>query len=239
MRKLFTLSVCGAMVFLWVAAVWAGGIDNKTNWSVEYVRTLNRNAATDYADIVAYNPAGVIQMDDGMYGNISVHYIDKDYSNTIAGDESESTEPSYIPGVFALYKQDRWAAMFAFSNYGGGGKVEYDDGTWLSQQAGLGIIAAANSQLGAGGLPSTYYYTDISNQKIKAESMYLGYTLGGAYKINDMFSVSLGMRYIDASLESSGSITVSAANAYVNPLTQTQVNPDTTVRMSILWIKHR
>ena len=50
---------------MWVSTLWASGIDNKTNWSVDYLRSLNRNAATDYADIVAYNPAGKTLMDDG------------------------------------------------------------------------------------------------------------------------------------------------------------------------------
>jgi len=73
------ITVCCASV------VWAGGADNKTNWSAEYIRTLNRNAATDAADIVMYNPAGVMMMEDGLYGNISAHYIAKDYNNKITG----------------------------------------------------------------------------------------------------------------------------------------------------------
>ena len=47
----------------------AGGVDNKTNWSAEYIRTLNRNAATDYADIAAYNPAGTVKLDEGFIIN--------------------------------------------------------------------------------------------------------------------------------------------------------------------------
>ena len=41
-----------------VDAVMAGGIINKNNQSADYMRTLNRAAATDYADIAVYNPAG-------------------------------------------------------------------------------------------------------------------------------------------------------------------------------------
>jgi len=236
MRKCLIIGLLLAVVLFLVPSTWAGGIDNKTNWSVEYVRSLNRNASTDAADIAVYNPAGATHMEDGLYGNVSVHYVGKKYTNTIDGDDSETTEPSYIPGVFAVYKQERWAGMFAFSNYGGGGKVDYDDGTWTTQQAGLGIIAAANAKLDlaeAGGLlppaapfANLWYYADITDQNIEAESMYLGYTLGGAYQINDMFSVSLGARLIQASRDAKGSITVSAENSTVgtNPL----VNPDQT-----------
>ena len=47
-----------------VSTAYGGGIDNKTNWSAEYIRTLNRNAATDFADIAAYNPAGTVKLQD-------------------------------------------------------------------------------------------------------------------------------------------------------------------------------
>ena len=84
-RKLLVmLCIVGLTVFS-ASAIWAGGADNKTNWSAEYIRTLNRNAATDAADIVMYNPAGVMVMEDGLYGNISAHYIAKTYNNKING----------------------------------------------------------------------------------------------------------------------------------------------------------
>ena len=60
-----------------VSAAYAGAIDNKTNWSAEYIRTLNRNAATDYADIAAYNPAGTVKLQDGFILNGSLQYLGK------------------------------------------------------------------------------------------------------------------------------------------------------------------
>ena len=39
---------------------------------------------------------------------------------------------------------------------------------------------------------------------LEGESYFIGYTIGGAYKINDMFSVSLGARYVDASRDFKG-----------------------------------
>ena len=195
MKKILMLVACFSMAIGYSLQVWAGGIGNRTNWSVEYVRTLNRNAATDSADAVAYNPAGVMKMGDGLYGNLSIHMIDKNYSNKVNGQDLDSREPSYIPGLFAIYKQKRWAAMAALSNYGGGGKVDFSDGNWTTQKAGLGIISQANAQLNAAAAllpvpPSLLYYADITAQQLKAESLYLGYTFGGAFKINETISVS-------------------------------------------------
>jgi len=45
-------------------------IDNLSNMSVEWMRTANRNAATDRADIVVYNPGGITELPDGVAINI-------------------------------------------------------------------------------------------------------------------------------------------------------------------------
>ena len=67
-----------------VSAAYAGGIDNKTNWSAEWVRTLNRNAATDFADIAMYNPAGTVKLHEGFTINGSFQYGLKEYTNNVS-----------------------------------------------------------------------------------------------------------------------------------------------------------
>jgi long-chain fatty acid transport protein len=221
MRKGFILFCTAALVTVTAQPLLAGGIDNKHNWSAEYIRTLNRNAATDYADIVAYNPAGIMFMDNGSYVNLSAHYLGKTYTNTINGTDLESDKASVVPGTFAIYKTDKWSAFAGFTIPDGGGKVEYDNGNVTTRSAGLGIMAGANAALDAaqaGGLlppgvtASMLYYSGINSEKLHAESYYFGYTIGGAYKINDNVSVSAGVRFVDAHQESQASLTVSAAN---------------------------
>lgn len=77
MKKLFTLLFVGGLIFSTASPLIAGGVDNKHNFSAEYIRTLNRNAATDSADAVAYNPAGVVKMEDGLYVSLSGQYVKK------------------------------------------------------------------------------------------------------------------------------------------------------------------
>ena len=128
MKKiLVVLCVAGFIVSL-ASPLMAGGIVNKQNLSSEYLRTISRNAATDAADVTVYNPAGVMKMEDGIYGNLGLFYASKKYNNEIGGTDYDSDEPSLIPGLFALYKQDKWAGFFAFTIPGGGGKVDYKDG---------------------------------------------------------------------------------------------------------------
>lgn len=203
MKKLLAVMCVTSLIMFLSSPLMAGGIDNRTNWSAEYVRTFNRNAATDAADIALYNPAGTAEMDDGFYVNLSVHYINKVYENNINPGQnvihgaytkaSEQDEPSYIPGLFLVYKKARWSVFSAFSNHGGGGEVDFSNGSFSARQLAYGMWSG-NAQIAAicGG-PGA-----ISNELTKAKSHYKGYSFGAAYQLNDMFAVSLGTKTIDA-----------------------------------------
>jgi long-chain fatty acid transport protein len=174
------------LLLLTASPLYAGAIINKSNQSVDYLRTFNRAAATDYADVAHYNPAGIMKMDSGGYAKLDLMYFAKDYSNTVPGlGELSQDEPSITPGLFTLYKSDKWAAYFTAVVVAGGGEVDYTKGNVRSVQTllALGVPGAA--------LP-------LVPQRVQADSVYMGYTIGGAYAINDMFSVSLGARYVDA-----------------------------------------
>lgn len=188
--------------------LWAGGVVNKTNLSAEYIRTLNRNAATDSADAVAYNPAGVMKMANGSYFNISMQYLLKDYGSTTANNfdalgngHFSSDEPSAIPSIFGIYKKDRWAAFASLTVPGGGGKVKFDQGNATTAIAAQQI---KNHGLLAAGV------LGIVSQRLEAESYYIGLTMGGAYAVNDKLSVAGGIRHVDATSELRGELNLNA-----------------------------
>jgi len=215
MKKLFVFLFVVGLIFSVASPLVAGGIVNKQNFSVEYLRTFSRNAATDAADAVAYNPAGVMKMEDGGYVDLGVFHAPKVYSNTIGGTKYKADEPSAIPGLFGLYRQDRWAAFAAFTVPAGGGKVAYEEGNATTMAIGQAFMAGANLTLTGLGVPAMFHYNTIKNQSLEADSFYYGYTAGGAYAVNDMVSVSLGVRYIDAHKEAKGLVIISAP---ANPL---------------------
>jgi len=206
--KKTVIFLCVAGLFIFCASpLWAGGIVNKQNLSTEYIRTLNRNAATDAADITVYNPAGVMKMENGTYVNLSVMYFAKDYSNDIAGyDELETDEPSIIPGLFAVYKQDKWAGFFAVTIPGGGGLVDYASGSQTTYDMAMALIAHPM-------LP----FDTLDSMELEAESVYTGYTFGGAFEINNMISVSAGLRYIDAFKNIDGTVVLSVGGLMSTP----------------------
>jgi long-chain fatty acid transport protein len=198
MRK--RLIGCGIAVLVLglASSLYAGGIINKQNLSADYIRTLNRNAATDSADAVAFNPAGTAMMQNGLYVRADAVYLLKDYSNQLPSAPAvfnygtlDSNEPSLIPGLFAVYKQDRWAAFFGVTIPGGGGYVDFKDGNARTVLLGVGYAGAFGAPTG--------------QQTIEAESYYIGYSFGGSYKIFDSLSIGGGVRYVDAYQEFKGS----------------------------------
>jgi long-chain fatty acid transport protein len=191
MKKLFVFLYVAGLMGAIASPLFAGGIENKHNWSAEWVRTLNRNAATDSADAVAYNPAGVMKMDNGFYLNGSGQYGLKDYSNTFQGTKYETDEPDFIPSLFALYKKDKWAAYGAITIVVAGGRIDYTNGDTTTYILAQRILAATALDT-------------LSSHRLEGKAYSTGYTFGGAYAINDMISVSLGARYVDAFREFKG-----------------------------------
>ncbi len=233
----------GAIVLLCLLAMaasplYAGGIINKNNQSADYMRTLNRSAATDHPDIAVYNPAGIMKMENGAYAKIDALYFNKDYSNDVPGfGRLNADTPSVIPGAFALYKRDRWAGFFAFTIPAGGGELDYEDGNARTVALSQGVAAQANALLapaiGAGLLPPTAAYSQIDDMSLEVkQSSVLGFTLGGSFALNDMFSFAAGVRYSTGTREFDGETTISAVttipgvNAPLNPSLRLEEDAD-------------
>lgn len=215
MKKLLAILFLSSLVLFTSSPLIAGGITNKQNLSIEYIRTSSRNATIDSADAAVFNPAGATQMEDGFYINGGAFYAFKDYSNTIGGIEYSSDEPSIVPSLIGLYKKGNWAAFGAFTIPYGGGKVVYDRGNVTTMGYGTQLITGINQLLrlppppaGPGlGLPFDAYAT-INSHSMEAESIGYGLTFGGAYQFNDLISLALGARFIKAEKQAQASISI-------------------------------
>ena len=190
MKKKYRLVIPCLAVSFFAQSAFADGIVNKQSLSVDYARSFTRHAATDYADIVVYNPAGVMKIENGNYVKLDFVTVNKNYTNTVPGmgEFDQDDTLSIIPSFFALYKQNKWAIFFAFTIPGGGGIVDYTKGNATTVQVSGALLASSQ-------------YTTIEDMSLDAKSYYTGYTLGGAYAINDIWSFSAGLRYIDANVE--------------------------------------
>jgi len=229
--KKFSLLLTLAVLMV-SSSVFAGSIDYLSNQSAKYLMTLaGRTAATDGADIVAYNPAGTALMGEGFFIDVSNQTLFKPYSQDVTTnyalfnpqiDETykQDTATYLLPNVYAVYNFGQLGAgkLAAYAQLGvvaGGGSLEWD-GT-------AGVVAAAFST--AGKLSTTAGAgTTLLNgvdAKLKASSVYYAFGGGLAYSfLDDMISVSAGTRYNmpKRSGELSGTLnytTAGAAGPYV------------------------
>ena len=176
--------------------VFAGGLLTNMNQSAQYVRMLSRNASTEI-DAVYFNPAGLIQMEDGFYGGLHNQTIfqyrtiesfhpflnDSEYEGDI--------KAPLFPSVFAAYKKDKWAFSLGFGLNGGGGTAVFDEGIPTFEKP-LSMLVPG---LQAVGVPATGYDADLF---LDAWSVFYGTQFNVSYKISDVISASVGARWIHA-----------------------------------------
>jgi len=192
MRKYLVFLCVVALVFVGASAVFASGMENKNNFSADYVRTLNRAAATDSADAAVYNPAGTTQLKNGLHLSLNNQYIIKKQGHKMEqndinsawgtyGYEFEDTKPvPLLPSFFAVYKQDQFAGFVGFYVPAGGGSVEYTQNTYSA----LTYFANANVK-------------DSVETKLSSTSVYYGILVGGAFEVvKDLVSVSAGGKIV-------------------------------------------
>lgn len=195
--KAYRLSALCIAVLVMAATANAGNVDLISSRSVDFLRNMARNAATNGADLVSYNPAGLVYLEPGFHINASSQTLLKNYevSGILPGESEatqfESTEPTLsLPGLYAVYKQCRWALYGAFTVPAGGGRLVYEEG--------LPALAFAETALQQAVYGSPYIFASMVDGEVDGSSMYLAGTFGGSYMISDVFSVGLAGRYTSA-----------------------------------------
>ena len=199
-------------LLLMVSIAFGGGIVENTNQSAEFHRMLARNASTDL-DAVFFNPAGLTKLDDGMHVYLSSQTIwqgreitsDFPYLNS---DTFEGTTFAPVfPNFYAAYKMGSLVLAAGLVPVGGGGSATFDDGLPSFEAP----IASLVPLLGPTGV--TDYTVDVA---FEGSSIYMGGQFLASYAINDMISLSAGVRYFKAS------------NSYVGHLRDIKVQGATT-----------
>ncbi len=184
--------------------LFAGGIVTNTNQSAQFIRTLNQNATTGVT-AAYFNPAGLVFLPDGIHISISNQSIfqTKTSATTDARYRNEEWEGTVtaiaFPNIYVAYKTGNMAFAGGFVPIGGGGGAVYDDGLPYfesSLASAVGIPAQyVSDQYPAEAGNITGYSMDA---EFEGTSVYYGFQGVGAYKISDMISVGLGVRYIMA-----------------------------------------
>ena len=183
---------------LFAGAAVGSNIDYLSNRSANYLMNFARNAATQGADLVTYNPAGLVFLDEGFHVSLGNQFLLKDYSieavpywDTTTTVTYESTKPTlFLPDLYTVYRTGDWAVYGAFTAPAGGGSLDYKDGIYA-----IPLIETAYRRA-IGGSP--YYFAIMNDGYMDASSVYLGGTLGASYAVSDMISFGLAGRYVSA-----------------------------------------
>ncbi len=203
-----------AAVMIAASVASAGNIDYLTNRSVSYFRNFTRNSATDGADLVSYNPAGLVHMGDGLHLSFGNEFFLKDYEITVedpywetpaedAAVTYESTEPTlFFPDLYAVYRTGDLALFGAFTVPAGGGSLDYPDGIYSMPLVETGLQQALRQD--------TTVFALMDEGWIEASSQYLAGTLGASYLLTECLSAGLAGRYVTArrSYEGAGTFTI-------------------------------
>ncbi|OPL17760.1 MAG: hypothetical protein AVO35_08855 [Candidatus Aegiribacteria sp. MLS_C] len=176
--------------------VLASNIDYLTNRSVSYFRNFARNPATDGADLVTYNPAGLVFLEEGFHVSFGNQFLLKDYTieavpfwDTTTTETYESTEPTlFLPDLYTVYRTADLAVFGSFTAPAGGGSLDYKEGVYAMSLIETGLQQALNM--------NPYYFAVMDGGNLKASSQYLAGTLGGSYAFSDIFSMGLAGRYV-------------------------------------------
>ena len=194
------------LVSLVTTTAFAGGILTNTNPSARFARLVALDASTN-ADAAYYNPAGTIKLSEGFhftFSNQSVaqqRIIISSFAPMTGTGTKEfvgkSTAP-IVPSLQGVYKKGKWALSGNLAITGGGGKATFNDGL-PSFESQISTLAPLINQF-APGLVGQVPGASITakgyslDQYMHGVNYIFGGQLGGAFQINDMFSVYGGFR---------------------------------------------
>ena len=209
MRKLLFFAVA----VLISGSLLAGGLVTNTNQSAMFTRLQNRNASTDI-DAVYYNPAGLTKLGNGLFLSVNNQTIfqtrtitnNYPYLSPSPKEYKGTASAPIFPGLYAAYNAGKFSFSAGFNPIGGGGTATYDKGLPSFEMPISDLVPLLNSE----GIPTTAYSANIH---FKGKSVYFGYQVNIAYKINDMLSVAAGVRL------------VTAKNTYSGYLKDISINP--------------
>ncbi len=195
MKKLLVFTV----ILLCISHAFAGGLLTNGNQSAQYIRMLSRNASTG-VDAVYFNPAGLMKMDNGFYFALQnqslfqTKSVQSGFPLLNNGKYDGTLTAPVFPTAYAVYKKDRIAFSLGFGPNSGGGSADFGKGL-PSFEKDIATLAPKLADLSKLGYNISGYNTDIS---FNGKSVYWGIQGGVSVKVNQIFSVYGGLRYVPA-----------------------------------------
>lgn len=212
-----------AVIFIsGAAAVFASGVENKTNMSTGYLRNPSRNTEAKRPEASYYNVAGTAFMADGLYIEAGNQFVFKEYGNEMKTGNvlasaplgindyysNDETTVWFYPDADFVYKHNNYSIFGNFGVYAGGGSLEYSEGTsattMLFGGKAAGYFMQAKDAMASQNLQAAQSYQKMGqtlteaakNHKLNVTSITYGGQLGMGYLFMDNLSFAAGLRYV-------------------------------------------
>ena len=214
--------VCLTAVIASVNPCFAGGLLTNTNQNVAFNRMMSREASIGI-DGVYFNPAGVAFLGDGHHLSLNLQSayqtrtIQNDYYLFTHNTVNPTTPREFkgkafapvIPSLQYAYNKKRWSFQANFALAGGGGKCTFDDGLGSFEKivaetamGACGLAKTIDDVLGAPMFATNQAFGKDGkysfNSYMHGRQYYYGLSLAAAYRFNDHFSASVGVRGVYA-----------------------------------------
>lgn len=191
-----------ALALTLITGISFAQIDNLTNLSPAWVRSGTRNAATDATDVMVYNPAGMVFLKSGFHVNVGNQTFMRTPSHEYDlgwGMQKHKQDGAdlFVPNIYVSYNKNKGSLFGGAYIAGGGATANYPQGSFTTDLIAAGTLAAAEGA-----------YMSVNDQMLKASSMYLTSTIGGAYMINNKISFGLAIRNISATNTTAAGMTL-------------------------------
>lgn len=192
--------------------VYAGGLVTNTNQSASFVRNPAQNAVIG-AEGTYFNPAGLVWLEDGFHFSISnqtitqTREISSNFPNMNRSNFEGAVSAPLFPSVYGVFKQGRIAYSLGINPIGGGGSANFEQGLPSFEQQ----VAILPGALTDARIPTSRYSL---NSSFDGRSLNWGVQVNASYALNDMISLSLGLRFI------------TATNTYQGHLSDIMINPN-------------
>ena len=174
----------------------AGGLMTNTNHHIAFNRMMSRGATFDI-DAAYTNPAGLVWGHEGWQLSFNWQYANqsRDIKSVFPVYPTEnhfveykgSVNAPFIPDLYVAYNNNRWAFSLFGGFVGGGGKCHFTDGVSMFN---IPIMLGISQQTGGQVTPDLYKI----DSEVKGTQYVVGLQLNAAYRINNHFSASAGLR---------------------------------------------
>ncbi|MBB5227091.1 OmpP1/FadL family transporter [Treponema ruminis] len=204
------------------AAVFASGVENKTNMSTGYLRNPSRNTEAKRPEASYYNVAGTAFLTEGLHIEAGNQFVFKEYGNEMKTGNvfasapleindyysNDETTVWFYPDADFVYKHSNFSVFGNFGVYAGGGALEYSEGTSATtmlfggaaatyMKQAQAAMAAQNQQAAQTAQKMGQALTEAAkNHKLNVTSITYGGQLGMGYLFMDNLSFAAGLRYV-------------------------------------------